>query len=239
MTAYDNLKRKNERNVYTRGMNKGDAPLDKRSARHKRILAPTDRWVRVQMHKTYILEARPDGTVTLDSGGWDSSPTTREAMAQALQAAGIPGWFFSERRGGYSQTALRVSKQGATYRFYDGMVLDSEGKLLSVPKPWTRRVADREARAAKREELKPLLDVLPLLHAGIKDAGWANAPRPPYKIALYSPDMPEKWPNIVANYTLTTTWRQGYVQDVADDWRVVRARILADATKDMTRLEDI
>lgn len=227
---YTNLKFYHERHVYKRGRFQGDAPFDKRSATHKRVLAPTSDKIEVLMHRTVILTAYATGEIRLNTDGWHESPTTREAMSLALHRAGLHAGMYSNRVGNLSQTALRISGQG-TWRYYDGMRFDADGRLLSTAYPWQAKVADREARKAKREELKPLLEVLPILHAGIAEAG---ATGPARAINAYSPDKPELWPDIVRWYTyrLSVGWRP------ITDWRVVRQRILRAATERLVKIVD-
>lgn len=238
-TPYALLKQHWERHQYKRGQFVGDAPLDKRSATHRRVLTPSDHRMQVLMHHTIIVTASADGTVTLDSGGWHDSPTTREAFATALHIAGIGAHLYSRRIGNYSQTAITVRGKG-TWRFYDGMQFDATGMLISAPKPWTKRVADREARAEKRQELQPLFDVGPLLLAGL--VANTDAPCVAQNIAHYDPNEPENWTAIVAYYARSVRWdhnRRVHVFHVEPDWRKVRAAIVKAATSGMTQLVDV
>lgn len=240
-TPYTLLKQHWERNQYKRGQFVGDAPLDNRSATHRRVLTPSDHRMQVLMHHTIIVTASVDGTITLDSGGWHDSPTTREAFATALRIAGIHAFMHSKRVGNYSQTAISVAGTG-TWRFYDGMQLDATGMLISAPKPWTKRVADREARAEKRQELQPLFDVGPLLLAGL--VANPDAPHPIMSVQHYDPNKPENWTAIVAYYAV---WLDNpdpggvrvRVRVVEPDWRKVRAAIVNAVTSDMTQLVDV
>ncbi len=238
-TPYTLLKQHWERHQYKRGQFVGDAPLDKRSATHRRVLTPSDHRMQVLMHHTIIVTASADGTVTLDSGGWHDSPTTREAFGTALRIAGIGAHLYSKRIGNYSQTAITVRGKG-TWRFYDGMQFDATGMLISAPKPWAKRVADREARAEKRQELQPLFDVGPLLLAGL--VANPDAPHPWMSVKHYDPNKPENWTAIVAYYAVSWEWDPRYtarVRVVEPDWRKVRAAIVKDATESMTQLVDV
>jgi hypothetical protein len=231
---YSNLRLYWERHQYKRGQFKGDAPFAERYASHKRILTPSEHRINVQMHNTIIMTAFPDGTFQLDTGGWHEAPTTREAIGEVLSIAGLRGYMCSHRIGNYSQTALWINGYPKV-RFEDGMRFAPDGALLSERPKWKRYVADREARAEKRAELKPLLDVLPILHAGLfNDASGAGC----VDVRSYDPDNPENWQKIVREYTLVYDKQpHGWVLDT--DWRAVRARLVAAATRGMNVLIEV
>lgn len=233
MTPYQNLKLRWERDQYKRGQFKGDVPLEKRSASHKRILTPSESRVQVLMHRTIIMTAYADGRFVLNTDGWHDSPTTRETVGSALHAAGLSGYLTSERIGNYSQTAIVIGGVGK-WRFEDGMEFSHNGELLSPAPKWQKYVADREARKAKVAELKPLLDMLPILH----NAQYLNGHTPGLSVGIskFNPDDPELWPGIVRNYSLV--WDNGaFVVD--PDWRKVRSRIVAAATRKLVTLVEV
>lgn len=235
MTPYQNLKLRWERDQYKRGQFKGDAPLEKRAASHKRILTPSESRIQVLMHHTIIMTAYADGRFVLNTDGWHDSPTTRETVGSALHAAGLSGYLTSKRIGNYSQTAVTISGVG-TWRFEDGMEFSHNGVLLSPAPKWQKYVADREARKDKVAELKPLLDVLPILHS----AQYLNGHTPGVSVGVskFNPDDPELWPCIVRNYSLV--WDndgRGFVVD--PDWRKVRSRIVAAATRKLVTLVEV
>lgn len=231
---YNNLRRYHECYVYQRGRFQGDAPLEKRRASHKRILAPWSDRIEVQMHNTVILTAYATGEMVLNTNGWHESPTTRETMGTALERAGLRGGLTSVRVGGFSQTALYINGRDR-WRYYDGMRIDSEGRLLSPAHAWQAKVADRAARAAKREELKPLLDMIPILHAGVL-ASPEN--KGGLSLAAYSPDKPEFWPDIVRYYSFGPDGPNLWQRTPAQDWRDVRKRIVDAATRNLVKIVD-
>lgn len=235
MTPYQNLKRRWERDKYRRGQFAGDAPLEKRAATHKRILTPSESRVQVLMHHTIIMTAYADGRFVLNTDGWHDSPTTRETVGSALHAAGLSGYLTSKRIGNYSQTAIGISGVG-TWRFEDGMEFSHNGELLSPAPKWQKYVADREARKAKVAELKPLLDVLPILHSAQYLNG--HTPGRSVDISKFNPDEPELWPGIVRHYSLV--WDRDTCVFVVDpDWRKVRSRIVSAATRKLVTLVEV
>lgn len=233
MTPYQKLKLRWERDQYKRGRFKGDAPLEKRSASHKRILPPSESRIQVLMHRTIIMTAYAEGRFVLNTDGWHESPTTRETVGSALYAAGLRGYLTSERIGNYSQTAIAIGGVGK-WRFEDGMEFSHNGELLSPAPKWQKYVADRAARKAKVAELKPLLDILPILHS----AQYLNGHTPGLSVGIskFNPDDPELWPGIVRHYSLVWAER-GYVVD--PDWRKVRSRIIAAATRKLNVLVEV
>ena len=242
MNLYTKLKQHLDRHQYKRGQYKGDAPADasRRARSHFRV-RDLGSHIAVRFHFTDIIRAYPDGRIILDSNGWHSSPTTREAYAH------YGFWLASRRYGGYSQTALVTSRaySGPTVPFEDGMLLIADGnsnygtpthKLHPdyKPKPFTTRVADKEARKEFRndEDVKAFRAALPVLHAGVA----AMPHRVRVELSYSRPsvrhhpsqacDVHDNWPVIVAKWFRDTP---------AETW----AAYYAEATKGMTKLEEI
>lgn len=234
MTAYDKLLAYLEPRRIKRGEFKGQAWLDKPYNRHKRVYECGPGQVAVRMHRTDILEARQDGTVVLHTDGWYSSPTTRSCLADALYLAGIPGSLSTRRYSGHLNYALTIYGKG-TWAFYDGMVLDSGGTLLSTARPFYKQVADRERRAAERERLKPFLDMLPILVANVMDNPGAYYPT--RSLAGLDVDDAGTYHSVAKYYMWVRDPRRWLT-----DPRKVRARILREATSGMHRaipVEDV
>lgn len=71
-----------ERYQYKRGQNKGLAPLYKhRRGRTHALVGPNF----VRFHRTNIVEVHGNGSFTLRTDGHFDSPTTREALREALR----------------------------------------------------------------------------------------------------------------------------------------------------------
>lgn len=232
MTAYDKLMAFLEPRRIKRGAFTGQAWLDKPYNRHKRVYECAPGEVAVHMHRTDILVARQDGTVVLHTNGWYSSPTTRSCLTDALYLAGIPGSLTSRRYSGHLNYALTIHGKGV-WAFYDGMVLDSNGNLLSLVRPFYKRVADRERRAAERERLKPFLDMLPILVANIADSPVEYYPARP--LAGLDVDDAGTYHSVVCYYMRMMSNRWWALNALLTDPRKVRARILREATQGMHR----
>lgn len=229
-TLHTTLSLHHSRYEYKRGQYQGDAPADasRRWKSHFRVQKLTDGSYAVLFHNTRIIRAYPDGTVMLDSAGWDGSPTTRDAF-------GYYGyWLRSHRVGSYAQTVLCPSRRylGPRVRFYDGMTLGPDWRLTSPSRPLMRRVADRATRKEWREDADVMAfrAALPVLHAAVG----AMEPRATAQLR-YSLDFRrissacdrhENWPAIVARY---------YRDTPAETW----AAFSADAVKDMTVDEEV
>lgn len=174
MTAYSSLMLHLSRHAYKRGQYKGDAPADpeRRSKSHFRVEHHSipDTYT-VRFHYTDILTAFADGRVMLHTNGWHSSPTTRVAMNYALSLANMPRIFSSTRRSGLSQPVLHGygAPAVAPLRYYDGMIFDAQHNLITEPRPFEKRVTNRDETRAFREDATAFRAMLPILHAG---SGW-------------------------------------------------------------------
>ena len=230
MTAQTNLQLHLERHEYKRGRYKGDAPADdsRRARTHFRVTPDHT----VVFHTTVILTARPDGTIRLHTNGWDSAPTTREAMNHAIfVAVKKPVYMHSKRYNGLSQTAI------GQHRYYDGMVFDSDMQLVSSPAPFSAYATDREATKALRDAAAPLRAMLPILVAAEganpapthqRHAPWYNirAGRTDTDRAMYIFDNPEHWPAFVSYFynhgdTHQTLWARAYARLTVNMLKVV------------------
>lgn len=198
-----------QRHKYTKGAHTGEAPADtsRRAKTHFRVLryAHNDTYA-VLFHWTNILTAYPDGRIRLHTNGWHDSPTTREAMRDAIriatkQRAGL----HSVRHNGLSQTAIYINTTTGTrtLRYYDGMEF-KDGQLITSEAPFERYAADKEARAVVRAEAQPLRDVLPLLLASLPEGRrdtlpgyWDATSARRLRDMLQDPD---KWQGIVARH---------------------------------------
>ena len=166
MNAHTKLKLHLDRYVYKRGRNKDEAPADqhRRAKTHFRVIKGNGGQMIVRFHNADLLSAYEDGHIVLNTKGWHASPTTRTAMNEALCFFGM-GAVFSVRKGGYSQTGIRVN--GKTYRYYDGMSFAADGTPLTPLKQFTAKRTDREETAEFRADIKAsgFVGVFPVLYA--------------------------------------------------------------------------
>lgn len=225
MTAQTNLQLHLDRHEYKRGRYKGDAPADasRRARTHFRVTPDHT----VVFYTTAILTAFPDGTIRLHTNGWDNSPTTREALTDAIYVATKTRGFYlrSQRYNGLSQTAI------GPHRYYDGMVFDSDMQLVSSPAPFSAYATDREATKALRDAAAPLRAMLPILVAaeeanptsGPAALLWYNirAGRTDTDKAMHIFDNPEHWPAFVSYFyapgdTHQTLWARAYAKLTAN-----------------------
>jgi hypothetical protein len=223
------------RHIYKRGQFKGDAPADssRRAKSHFRVVKGNGGQMIVRMHNTDIITAYEDGRIVLNTRGWSTSPTTRRCMNESLRGFFGMGYLYSVRKGGYSQTGIRMN--GKTYRYYDGMECGADGTLLSVAKVFTAKRTDREETAEFRKEIKDsgFVDMFPVLYQA------AEASRPGFisriKEKMCSADDAEYWPAIVSMYKYPTyLYQQKNVPKYATHKQALRA-IVASFTKHMTK----
>ena len=201
-----------QRHKYTKGAHAGEAPADtsRRAKTHFRVLHyPYNDTYAVRFHATDILTAYTDGRIRLHTNGWHDSPTTRDAMRDAIFIATKQrAYLHSVRHNGLTQTALRIDTR--TLRYYDGMEFKG-GQLITTEAPFERYVADKEARAVVRAEAQPLRDVMPLLLASLPEGRRGTLPG--YWDATSARRLrdilqdPDKWQGIVARHAKGTPQR--------------------------------
>lgn len=219
MTPFTRLKLHIERHKYTKGQHAGDAPADtsRRAKSHFRVVQRTPERIDIVFHHTSILRTSADSpNIVLDSGGWHESPTTREAMRDAVFLATQQRGFYmhTRRENGYTQTAV------AGYAFYDGMEFDPEMRLVSAPQPAKAYRADRAANKAFLERAKDFRAMLPVLHTAGPWPYNAETQRQWYSLGyrekdrvLRGLDNPELWPLLAQLYHKDThqqTWQAIY-----------------------------
>jgi hypothetical protein len=102
----------------------------------------------IRLHKTDIIIKAPDGTITLNSGGWHT-PTTKARMqpyARVRQDRGL--WY--------------IGKQP----FFDGIKIDAAGNVLNAPKRDIEAAALKDKARIKKFCAKVTKDNLPTPDAG-------------------------------------------------------------------------
>lgn len=219
---------------YKKGAYQGAAPADtsRRSKSHFRVESH-GYWIDVIFHHTAILRAFDDGRVVLNTDGYETAPTTRAAMQDALFLAGYRGWLQSDTRNGYRNTVLNLAPaKGAAWikvGWSDVITISATGEVTGYAPIKTYR-ADKEARKAWRAhpDVQEFKAVLPILLAGLESQGRVY---PPYGLRGLSDAVTnrEQWP-AAARYLAYTS---GFDPDAA--W----AYLDRAATEDMRVVVDV
>lgn len=175
-TMYEQLQAHIAKHAYTRGKNKGDAPLDasRRSRSHERV-SPRAGCMAVHFHNTDVILAYPDGRIVIDCNDWATSPTTRTCVNDALRwFGGNNAWLYSDRM--YGKTQLVLKTRCGTYAYYDGITIDPSGEITSEIKPFEGRRIDRDATKELYADMKEcgFKDIFKLLHAVSERGGAPN-----------------------------------------------------------------
>lgn len=239
MNAHTKLTMHLSRWMYKRGAYKGDAPADrtKRAKSHFRIIKGNGGQMIVRFHNADILTAYEDGRIRLDTEGWHGSPTTRSAMNEALCFFGM-GAMSSVRKGGYSQTAIRVA--GKTYRYYDGMEFNADGAPLTPLLSFSAKRADREETAEFRKDIKDsgFVGMFPVLYEAATpedSTQWVRS----IKDAMCSEYLADQWPRIVASAKYTSYWARNSGKPSHEDHKAALRALIASQTRTMTKIVNL
>jgi len=215
VTPFGNLRLHIQRHAYKKGRHAGAAPADssRRGKSHFRVEQRAAA-IAVVFHYTDILIAYEDGSIKLDSGGYETSPTTRAALEDALWLAGYKGWLRSARRNGYLNTTINLSpaRGGAWIRvgWADGITISPTGEVTGYA-PIKAYRADKEARKAWREQAQPFKEMLPILLAGLENQARVYPSFRVYDVGSAALN-PESWPELARHLA----YRTGY--DAATAW---------------------
>lgn len=199
VTPFGNLRLHIQRHAYKKGCHAGAAPADtsRRGKSHFRVEQRAAA-IAVVFHWTDILIAYEDGSIELDSGGYETSPTTRAALEDALWLAGYKGWLRSDTRNDLLNTVLQLAPtNGAWIRvgWADGITIARDGTVTGYAPIKTYR-ADKEARKAWREKAQPFKEMLPILLAGLEAQGTGRGYLPYGNSIQGAALYPEHWPDL-------------------------------------------
>lgn len=220
MSPYENLKAHVAEHKYTRGANKGDAPLDPKRRRRdfERVCDRGDCMV-VHRYSTDVLAVYPDGQVVINCEGWGSSPTTRVAVTRGLYLMGVRASMGSVRYRNLSQQAINL--QHGSFRYYDGITLmqDPAGKwVVKEPRPFAAKVRDTERVGAWDEAIKAsgFKDLFPILHMNAEREHMPTGYWDEHRMTdiLSSADQSEHWLAVVAKFK----WDYKYVTSGAPNY---------------------
>ena len=236
MNAYQLLKARHAEHIYKRGQYKGDAPLEKRTKSHVRIVEMPDRMC-VQMYSTNILTAYMDGAIEITLDGWGGSSTTKQWLNYALSVAGLRGFWLGSKSV-MSLNQLTITTPSGTYLYYDGIRFNGDGMLDSKPKPFSARRIDKSESKGFTDNLKVsgFKDVYPLLYATCQPPeGGQSIPRH-WKDYVQDSNSADTWPGIIEYFKYDTRWNHYIGQrewHELDNAQACWARMMAKAKQDM------
>jgi len=236
MNAYELLKARLDKNVYKRGRYKGDAPLEKRTKSHVRIVEMPG-CMCVQMYNTDILTAYMDGKVEITLGGWHNSSTTKQWLNYALGITGFYG-FWLGNKSIMSLSQLTITTPSGIYLYYDGIRFNGDKTLASEPKPFEARRIDRSESTEFRDNLKVsgFKDMFPVLYATCAPPEGGQSIHMGWKDYMQDADHADAWPFIVEYFKYD--WRWNHAQGARewhelDNAQACWARMMAKAKEDM------
>lgn len=251
-TMYANLLAHMLKHAFKRGKYKGDAPADasNRAKSHFRVSEGRYGGMAVIFHDTQIITAQPDGTISINMGGYEDSPTTKAAYHHAMGTFGtFLSYLGSVKQFGLSQTCITAYRPLAgqkCYLYYRGMRFDAEGNLLTDPIPFRRKGIDKEASKAFAQGMKAsgFTTMFPLLFATAEKPNNTELmnTRIPHAETLRShltnPDRAEFWPTLVGRYKYYGH-RAGYTNIGGERIRAeCWAALMEDAKRDLYKTTD-
>lgn len=178
---------------YVKGRHMGDAPSDhlRRSRSHERISRRGPISCAVVFIATDVITAYADGSIMLKFAGWESSPTTRAAINNALhrfrERDGSPryGQVMSRAHGGVTHTVV-LTKQGLAVA-YDGMMIGPDGTLVTQPEKFKQKRIrkDLSSDLATALKLNGFKDMYPLMYAAHEPGEWMGLCPDDHRYVLY------------------------------------------------------
>lgn len=243
-TAAGNMRMHLERHVYKRGQFKGDAPLDggRRGRNHTRVIKVPD-GLAVQMYNTEILIAHDDGRVTIDLDGWGDSSTTKARLNESFKF--VPFRISMGGRKVFSQSQPCIHVEGKTYRYYDGIEFDGEGKLLTEAKPFDMWRIDKEESKEFADEVKAsgFKDMFAFLYATAQPNDPSHAHSYEYSVLIRQlkdhitdADSAHRWSEIITAFKFSRVYNYkpgAYVMLESGTASTCWSAIMARCKKDM------
>ena len=168
MTTFVTLTNHLDRHIYKSGANKGDAPADKfrRGKSHFRVRRLNADCMAVRFHNTNILTAHSNGNVTIDCNGWADHATTKAALNECSGFTPFNLRIYSASIMSQSQMVIRINGTDE-YAYYDGMVFNNDGGLVTERKGFEARRIDKVESAEFMHDVveSGFKDMFPLLYA--------------------------------------------------------------------------
>ena len=169
MSIYQDLDAKLHDNRF-----KPPKPIDKKRLGGNKLLVRAGEDIHLRYHQTNVLTFRPNGTVTLNNGGWDTITTKRamnDYLGDKLNIWSLGGeWYVdalqTER---FSETTHWreeiVWTHPVTYRYVNGIAFDVEtGMLVWNPNTW------EPMEYVEGMMSRPVLNRLSALESAIEEA---------------------------------------------------------------------
>ena len=231
MTPYAKLNDILTTNRYIKGAHKGDAPMDKRSKTHFRVIREHNQDLAVRFWNTNIITVSAEtGDLTLDCEGWGDRPTTKEAMNITLNQLLPYRVYLGSRRFKGRNNLVLCTRQGQ-YLYYDGMVLSPEGNLISEPQPFKARMIDREATKefAEQIEASGFKDMFRILWGSADVDNRFFRKGGTVREVITDPTRADEWQNLIAYYAQGMSRGRYTKRDADATWQ----SIMREAKKSM------
>jgi hypothetical protein len=235
MNPYQVLKDLHAERMYKRGQYKGDAPLEKRTKSHVRIVERRERMC-VQMYSTDILTAFPNGEIEINLNNWMHSSTTRQWLNYALGLTMHGFWVGNKSVMSLSQPT--ITTPSGIYLQYDGIRFNAEGKLVTTPKPFEAKRIDKSESKGFTDSLKVsgFKDVYPLLYATCAPPEKGQRMPRYWKDYMQHADHADHWPEIIEYFKYDMRWNHTMGKrewHEIDNAKACWARMMAKAKQDM------
>ena len=235
MTPYEILFARHAKNLYKRGMYKGDAPMETRAKNHFRIIKGAN--MAVTMYSTNILTAYRNGEFTIDLGGWSESSTTKSNINYALGVINQRMSIGTKVIMGVRQTVIRTGTN--LYLYYDGIRFNQAGELVTKPQEFeARRINKAESKElAEAVVLSGFKDMYPVLYATSTPPEGGQSMPHRWKDYLQDADYAHNWPEIIEYFKYDMRWnpKAGGRREwhELDNAKACWARMMAKAKQDM------
>lgn len=205
MNTYTKLKLHHERHAYKRGQYKGDAPAGKRWRNWVRVIKGNGGQMHVRMYGTDLLTAYADGRIEINTGGWYDRPTTKLRLNEAFSFLPCNVSLYSRKTFGMSQPILSVN--GKRVLYYDGIVVNDAGEILTPLRHFERRRVDRNETKQIRDDMAEcgFKDVFNVLWATCKPEDGGYVPSL-LRSVVTNEYHSNQWLTLVAWYTWDSRW---------------------------------
>lgn len=226
--------------IYKRGKFKGDAPAERRSKSHLRVIKQSDTQYAVRMYETDILKVHADGSATIDCGGYVDRITTVMNLNNALNKFVSYGIHVRRKCAimSHPQTVLCFYFDGTwrKYRYYDGIKLAIDPatdtrRIVSPLRPLLMRRINKAKVAALNADMAQsgFKDAFKIMHAVSEPmaVGQLYPRRVRVELAVSDAEHADQWPMIIAEHAHYTSFdfslrqRVTHKRTAADTWALI------------------